>query len=345
MSDSIADYVINRKPNATKDAVHFPNHPYADDVSDYNLVPLDRDPFAATKSGEPHPPVPAASAETQQMGGEIAQGAGSLLESAADPAIRLGKVVTGTSQDIWGDLAQTELGLAGPELKGATLAAKPLLSIFAGIGAKTADREALNLAQKMVERGFPREQIWDATGWFQGADQKWRFEIPDQESFEAAGRTPVGSRVHHPSLLEAYPDLGAVPVKDNPSLLGAAYYDTPESIEMGKNEPHLSMLHELQHAIQKREGFARGGNTDTTRRVALEVLKDHPPPEHWDAVDRLKFVNKLADEAYARLAGEVESRNVEFRARFTPQERKTKYPWSTEDRPRDKQTVIGTRQK
>lgn len=46
-------------------------------------------------------------------------------------------------------------------------------------------------------------------------------------------------------------------------------------------------------------------------------------------------------DAYRRLAGEVESRNVEARTGMTPTELARKEPLSTEDVPRDKQIVIG----
>ena len=50
---------------------------------------------------------------------------------------------------------------------------------FAGEGAKNADREALERAKEMESRGLDRREIRRATGWFRGADQKWRFEIDD----------------------------------------------------------------------------------------------------------------------------------------------------------------------
>ena len=52
---------------------------------------------------------------------------------------------------------------------------------FAGEGAKNADREALERAKDMEERGYNRREIRRETGWFRGADQKWRFEIDDSK--------------------------------------------------------------------------------------------------------------------------------------------------------------------
>lgn len=51
--------------------------------------------------------------------------------------------------------------------------------MFAGPMARTADQEALSRAQQLAQSGAPREQVWNDTGWFQGVDGKWRFEIDD----------------------------------------------------------------------------------------------------------------------------------------------------------------------
>ena len=51
--------------------------------------------------------------------------------------------------------------------------------IFAGEGAQTADMQALAKAQQLEKTGTPERAIWSDTGWFRGADKKWRFEIDD----------------------------------------------------------------------------------------------------------------------------------------------------------------------
>ena len=50
---------------------------------------------------------------------------------------------------------------------------------FGGRNAKAADLEALDRAQEMERRGVAADTIFRETGWFQGADGKWRFEIDD----------------------------------------------------------------------------------------------------------------------------------------------------------------------
>jgi len=53
------------------------------------------------------------------------------------------------------------------------------VNIFAGAKAQNADLGALERAQKMAADGADRGAIWDNTGWFQGVDGKWRFEVDD----------------------------------------------------------------------------------------------------------------------------------------------------------------------
>jgi len=50
---------------------------------------------------------------------------------------------------------------------------------FGGENAQRADLEALDRAQDMERRGVAMETIFRETGWYTGADGKWRFEIDD----------------------------------------------------------------------------------------------------------------------------------------------------------------------
>lgn len=54
--------------------------------------------------------------------------------------------------------------------------------MFAGRQAKTADLEALKRAEDMQAAGASRDDIWRDTGWFQGVDGKWRYEIDDSSA-------------------------------------------------------------------------------------------------------------------------------------------------------------------
>lgn len=76
-------------------------------------------------------------------------------------------------------------GVEGGSLMGAALLASTLpvsAAMFAGPGAKTANMGMLKRAEDMKAGGKSAREIWDETGWFEGADGKWRFEIDDSNS-------------------------------------------------------------------------------------------------------------------------------------------------------------------
>lgn len=50
---------------------------------------------------------------------------------------------------------------------------------FGGENAQRADLDALDRAKEMERRGVAMDTIFRETGWYTGADGKWRFEIDD----------------------------------------------------------------------------------------------------------------------------------------------------------------------
>jgi hypothetical protein len=151
-----------------------------------------------------------------------------------------------------------------------------MAGIFAGVGARTANRSALEMAERMAKEGADPRAIWRDTGWFQGPDQKWRWEIDDSgmrlqgaaADVAETGRghvlTTVDRAVDHPGLMNAYPDR---PFKGDLSMErgtdGGSYTPGPDGITIrapSSTEARSTTLHELQHAVQEREGFARGAN-------------------------------------------------------------------------------------
>lgn len=232
------------------------------------------------------------------------------------------------------------------------------LGVFAGPTAKTANMAKLKKAEALEKAGQPEEQIWKETGWFRGADKKWRFEIDDRNAKFNPGEhkqvRPMGEVLEHPELYEAYPNLKDIKTETfsasgqgfhQPTNLaspkqekirvptGKMIYDEPWLSSPGAENPSSSRnvaLHELQHAIQTREGFALGGDPKELLPMALEEVKKNPALYGKQ--------NDIAYEAYMRLAGETEARNVSKRSGGSD-----KPPWATEDRPREKQTVRGVR--
>lgn len=161
----------------------------------------------------------------------------------------------------------------------------PELGIFGGRLAKTADHAALARAEDMAGQGVPREQIWKDTGWFQGADGKWRFEIDDSSvalnpMFIDRSPSNIGSitmDMPHAGIIGAYPSAGGIEMRVR-SGSGGEFHETPHSpgrIVVGRDnvDPRSIALHEVQHGVQRFEDFARGGNeTIGHPRAAVERL-------------------------------------------------------------------------
>lgn len=87
----------------------------------------------------------------------------------------------------------------------------------------------------------------------------------------------------HDRLYAAYPDLKMIPVRFDNDLkswgqvngYGSEMILNADRInaEGGENALLLTILHEVQHLIQRREGFARGGNTEMSGQVRSALQK------------------------------------------------------------------------
>ncbi len=258
---------------------------------------------------------------------------------------------------------------------------------FAGPSARTADSEALARAQTMVERGATLEDVYLATGWHYGADGLPRFEISDHEAkllrqssdpnvyadiFAEAGAradgVPLAKILDHPELYAAYPSLQAMRVVVDDELTSDAMFCSernqirikdPYSYKGRHDEFLEGLVHEIQHALQRIEGFARGGSPQSMRKYAIEASRPELERRYGDYPSYRKAVENDAIEvwvmdavqatgvgispyeAYRRLAGEVEARNAQARIRMNAKERLASWPPSTEDVSRDRQIVQG----
>jgi len=148
-------------------------------------------------------------------------------------------------------------------------------------------------AEALLDKGQTPTEVYKQTGWFRGPDGKMRFEISDKgarlktENLEQSGdlggepwyRTPysklgpdltekkmtLGDILDHPQLYKHYPDLKDIELKSPGFNFGVqgwySHLDNSMAIAGAKGPDMLStILHEAQHAVQAREGFARGGN-------------------------------------------------------------------------------------
>ena len=138
------------------------------------------------------------------------------------------------------------------------------LNSFAGEKAITANVGKLDQAKAMLEKGANEVEIWQKTGWFKDKDGAWKFEIGDSKArlnpnFKSGGK--LGELLEHEELFKAYPELKDISVKkindEGGEKLG--YYD-PNKKEIAINNigDKSTLMHEVQHAIQEIEGFAKG---------------------------------------------------------------------------------------
>lgn len=150
----------------------------------------------------------------------------------------------------------------------------------AGISARSADSAALRRAEALEKSGTDNETIRQETGWYRGMDGQWRFEIDDSKiklRYEATaenGRetipnyTTLGNLIDAPELFAAYPDMRNMDVVFQDLNDGAygAYNRQFDSIDLSRKLKSSqydlldTLTHEIQHAVQNREGFTRGTN-------------------------------------------------------------------------------------
>lgn len=246
---------------------------------------------------------------------------------------------------------------------------------------RTARMDNLSVARKMEEEKKDAKAIKMATGWERGADGKWRYEMPDakiKDTMDVGGGHIVkryeddmlwnggklSKMIDAPELFKAYPQLKDVRIdtdaimNDMPS--NGEYNSKTNTITIHADElKYMNSIlnHEIQHAIQDIEGFAKGGSPRLVRgevkKKLNEVTKQIRQLRAEGKEDEAKALiekNRGLYNAYQKnddynsyksLAGEVEARNVSARLNMTPEERRKSLAESTEDVARKDQIFLG----
>ena len=215
----------------------------------------------------------------------------------------------------------------------------------------------LNQAKERIAQGEDAELVRQETGWHEGRDGKWRFEISDKDArFTERGRAALDGKLgvgqgfmaldqalEHHALFAAYPALADYLVIFSDGNMGAVkgVIDTEAGvIRLDRKQPNVlsTLLHELQHGIQTIEGFALGSNLTLARqhpeyqRLMAEARKNQPAePGGWGSVgtttdDVGNNENQIALEVYRRSYGEQEARATEARMRMTAEQRRKTRP-------------------
>lgn len=305
---------------------------------------------------------------------DAAIGAGLQAAPFAGPLARAGKAAV---------TSRAGKAAAGAVAAGATMSPDDAEAGFGGFRKAIFDNgfdalSKLEKARTMELRGRSPLEIWRETGIEKGKDKKYRFEFPDDISIigdptvGAAQNKRFGDIFSAPSHFKHYPDLAEMRYEYDPGMnAGASYFPAGngygERIAMGpitdRNRDLIPgyMLHELQHAIQGREGFQQGSNPEYAFHQAVQDIKRLSSPEgramaqymedpEWEVARRQgmqQAMDGLTPEAralvgrglYHRNAGEVEARNVQERMRYNDAARQTTPPSMTASVQRPHQIV------
>lgn len=263
---------------------------------------------------------------------------------------------------------------------------------YAGRNANGANLESLREAQEMQAAGADMESIRKATGWHEGMDGKWRWEIDDSKmEYHRAGdalfgrnhpeyaeqqrleqkmlygeltdteqarlraltetwgreRNRLSERVErgnarledvldHEELFRAYPQLRHVRVVFDETPKGVLGSFSAEGNQITISEelrdaPQDVLIHEIQHAIQNAEGFAKGSNRQyweekltngdeiqskgfqEAREKLIQFQLDEANEEVLALRDRLEKAGELDDDfrEYDRIWEEAERRGLD----------------------------------
>lgn len=216
---------------------------------------------------------------------------------------------------------------------------------LAGEKARNANIATLDEAKQLLADGKDKKTVWKQTGWYMAKDGKPRFEISDKNFalndnfFEMASEmTPQNDTycklddiVDHEQLFNAYPHLRDLQVRiysDPDSKLNAASYDNNVDINIRDNSNidtnaiRNSLIHELQHAIQKYEGFAVG-SSPAQERMKLKAAKGR---KHIFSAEELEGIKDEAQDRYRRHYGEGEARTTSRRVDYNNEDRSRTMP-------------------
>lgn len=219
-----------------------------------------------------------------------------------------GNSQTRTGQNQQGAAVDTNISRSDTGVNTQDMQEQPKYS-FGGEQAKLANRVMLQHAKSMQRAGVSPAEIWEKTGWYEGLEGRWKFEINDREmQFDRYGQMNGENRnpqklsdfIRHDKLFENYPELKDVNFKiDYLDVFHYGQYDpTTNTITLSRSMldlfPEDVIVHEIQHVIQNEEGFTPGASGRSMH--------------------------------YENTAGEIEARDVSSRRRWTDTQRRAQLP-------------------
>ncbi len=227
--------------------------------------------------------------------------------------------------------------------------------------------QEIQLAERLEQQGKTREEIWQELGMFRGEEGLWRKEISDQDAEINYSRIGNGATLQdileHQELYRRYPELANMPVTHrnlgDPRRM-AGYSPSRDTVVFNTNTnvamlddvdwtPLETLIHETQHAIQTREGFAKGGSRKSARdfkkiqlRRQAEQMPEYqqlPTQQAKEAFVEEMFLSTTPEhteeaasiKAYHELVGEQEAFEVMDRREMDEEERRQKMPKRAKD--------------
>jgi hypothetical protein len=191
-------------------------------------------------------------------------------------------------------------------------------------------------------------------------DRLPRFEISDrQASMKSLPEmrdglvTTLGKILNHQGLFKQYPGFENITVKFEKMSSGSnGKFNKATNVltldpNLSRKETRSTLLHEIEHAIQKVEGFASGGSVGSAdkeklmqigrnRDELINMLKVETDPTRRQLI--VKNINEYGDQLnsvmdgpykdYRRQAGEIEARAVQGREGLSPKQRRSIDPYA-----------------
>jgi hypothetical protein len=206
----------------------------------------------------------------------------------------------------------------------------------------TMRQDNMKVAEEMEKAGKDIRAIKLATGWERGKDGQWRYETVDadvdvltpyekklQEMKDEGAENPMPILKLQEllgkdnELFKYYPQMRNVQVMFDPTVeSGIAGSTDGKTIELNANETsrfgdkkldnenvYGILLHEVQHVIQEKEGFAQGGSLSTaTTEAGMEAIMNKKEAERKRVMKEIETNQKILNSGdelkdYAELDG------------------------------------------
>lgn len=220
--------------------------------------------------------------------------------------------------------------------------------------------------QKLVDKMLTGSaEAWkpEDQGRLQELDKTWGREYGRLSERVDRGSATLEDVIDHEELFQAYPQLRNVRVefKELPGITQGYFSPSENKIALDsklRSAPEATIIHEIQHAIQKAEGFASGASPEYWQqhrdeakeariadiREEIARLEEQLPWDlnRWTAEDDAieAKIGELEDsiidiqngvgmdsyDLYRNTAGEIEARDAASRRELTPEQRRAAPP-------------------